>query len=228
MFLLFCVLTAAFAPAPNAQEVLCGEVIVELEPVYGLIVDEKYPLDKDEACRRALEEAAYLFSAQIYGWSFHYDIGERARGIAEEYKLIPQGSLPWGDPALKVREARFNEDRLEVWIDYRPKEAQLKRLLAWKQGRARTAQALGYCPLGVIPPSEESSLWLAIRKAALEDAARAAVREMLRGSERNRPKEAAGFISLQAFPRFFMSSGRWVCSARFLAGISEIIPFAAY
>jgi hypothetical protein len=70
--------------------------------------------------------------------------------------------------------------------------------------------------------------WLDIRSAALKDAARAAVREMLRGSERNRPQEASGFISLASFPRFYVDSGQWAASARFRVQINEIIPFAAY
>ncbi|MDR1950413.1 MAG: hypothetical protein LBQ38_13565, partial [Spirochaetaceae bacterium] len=70
--------------------------------------------------------------------------------------------------------------------------------------------------------------WLKIRRAGLEDAARAAVRAVLRGSERNRPKEARGFIGLAAFPDYFMDSGHWAASARFRIEITEIIPFAAY
>jgi hypothetical protein len=39
----------------NGQEVLRGEVRIELEPIYGFFVDEKYPLDTEPAYRRALE-----------------------------------------------------------------------------------------------------------------------------------------------------------------------------
>jgi hypothetical protein len=69
---------------------------------------------------------------------------------------------------------------------------------------------------------------MSIRKAGLEDAARSAIRAMLRGSERNRPKEASGFISLAAFPNYFMDGGHWAAAARFRVEITEIIPFAAY
>jgi hypothetical protein len=89
----------------------------------------------------------------------------------------------------------------------------------------RSAQATGYCPIH--GPSPDSG-WLDIRNAALKDAARAAVRHMLRGSERNRPKEATGFISLASFPRFYVDSGRWAGEARFRVQINEVIPFAAY
>ena len=207
------------------QEVLRGEIKVELEPIYGAYVDEKYPLDTDTAYRRALEEAAMFFSAQIYGWSFHYDVGERARGIAEEFELTPLGEIRWGDPGLCVTHARFENRILSVWMDYRPTESQCRRLEMWRMGNVRSAQAVGYGPLG--GPVEISG-WLDIKKKALEDSARAAVRAMLQGSERNRPKEVTGFISLQTFPAYSIDSGRWAAQARFRVEIKEIIPFAAY
>jgi hypothetical protein len=117
-----------------AQEVLRGEVRVGLEPIFGFYVDEEYPLDKETAYRRALQEAALFFSAQIYGWSFYYDVGERARGIEEVFELNPLGEIRWGDPRLYVTHANFETWELEattlrfsaflsVWMDYRPTDA---------------------------------------------------------------------------------------------------------
>jgi len=209
----------------GAQEVLRGEVKVELEPIYGAYADEEYPLDTDTAYRRALEEAAMFFSAQIYGWSFHYDIGERARGIADKFELTPLGEIRWGDPGLSVTHARFDNRILSVWMDYRPTDSQRRRIEMWTMGTVRSAQAVGYGPLG--GPVEISG-WLAIKKTAMEDSARAAVRAILQGSERNRPKEASGFISLQTFPSYWMDAGRWAAQARFRVDIKEIIPFSAY
>jgi hypothetical protein len=224
-FPLVCVVAVCALFPLYGQDVLRGEITVELEPVYGAFVDEVYPLDIDTASRRALEEAALFFSAMIYGWAFNYDIGERARGIAEEFELESLGSIPWGDRGLRVTNAAVREGRLSIWADYRPRADQARRMRAWKAGTVRSAQAIGFGPLG---GPEEVSLWFSIKKSALEDAARAALRAMLRGSERNRPKEARGFISLSAFPSYFMDSGRWACSARFRVEIREIVPFSAY
>jgi hypothetical protein len=219
-----------------AQEVLRGEVRVELEPIFGSYIDEEYPLDKETAYRRALQEAALFFSAQIYGWSFHYDVGERARGIKEVFELNPLGEIRWGDPGLNVTHANFENwesqptsyrfaSFLSAWMDYRPTDSQRRRLEMWQKGNIRFAQAVGYSYTG--GPMEDTT-WLAIKKNALEDSARAAVRAMLQGSERNRPKEVTGFISLESFPSFFMDSGRQAAQARFKVEITEIIPFSAY
>ena len=70
--------------------------------------------------------------------------------------------------------------------------------------------------------------WITIKQTALEDAARSAIRTMLRGSERNRPKAAEGFISLAEFPSFWMDAGQWAARGRFRVSITEVVPFAAY
>jgi len=222
-----------------AQDVLRGEVRVELEPIFGAYVDEEYPLDKEAAYRRALQEAAMYFSAQIYGWSFYYDVGERARNIEEKLELTPLGEIRWGDPGLYVTHANFqNRDFetttqrfaafLSAWMDYRPTDAQRRRLEMWQKGNIRPAQAIGYSSIGAIRDSAKEPYWLVIKKNALEDSARAAVRAMLQGSERNRPKEVTGFICLESFPFFYIDSGRQAARARFRVEITEIVPFAAY
>ena len=210
----------------SAQDVLRGEVKIELEPTYGAYLEEQIPsLDAETGYRRALDLASYFFSAQIYGWSFYYDVGERARGIAEELELTPLGEILWGDPGLFVTDTSAQNRVISVWMDYRPSEAQTRRLQMWKMGNIRTAQAIGYTPLdGPVATSN----WFQVREKALEDAARAAIRAMLQGSERNRPKEVTGFISLESFPAFWMTGGRLAVQARFRVEIKEIVPFAVY
>jgi len=209
----------------HTQDVLRGEVRIEREPILGGLVDAVYPLDDEAAYQRALEQAAIFFAGQIYGWSFHYDIGERARGIAEEFELTPLGDIPWGDPQLFVTHAHFDDMQLSVWLDYRPSPAQHNRLQMWNAGSIRSAQAIGY---EAMVAWGEDVQWRTLRENALKDAARSAVRNMLRGSERNRPKQVTGLISLQSFPSFWIDSGRWAVRARFRVEIQEIIPFAVH
>jgi hypothetical protein len=206
------------------QYVIRGEVFVDFEPIYAGHIDSEYPLDIPTAGRRALDEAALFFSSMIYGWSFNYEVGERARQIAEILELEPVALIQAGDPALKVTDTEIRDNRFRLWADYHLSDAQQRRMQVWRSGTVRNAQAVGYGPSFI----EEYPGWLELKKTALEDAARAAIRAMLRGSERNRPKEAAGFISLAAFPRYFVDGGRWAVSARFRVQITEIIPFSVY
>jgi len=208
----------------NHQQVIRGEVFVDLEPIYAGHIDEEYPLDIPTAGRRALEELALFFSGMIYGWSFNYEVGERARRIDEILELEPVGTIRFGDPAMRVTDTEVRDMRLRVWADFHLSDAHQRRMQIWRSGTIRNAQAIGFSPSHL----EEYPGWLAVKKMALEDAARAALRAMLQGSERNRPKEATGYIALASVPRFFIDGGRWAASARFRVQINEIVPFAVH
>ncbi|MCL2192923.1 MAG: hypothetical protein FWB78_05970 [Treponema sp.] len=233
-FLLLALLAAWHPLAAAAQqrdfgvhpEIIRGEVWVDLEPIHGDRPDEEFPLSPQTASRRALQEAALYFSAMIYGWSFRYEIGERARGIPEDFgQLEPMGEIRWGDPRLAVTDVQVHDTRVRIWADYHMSGSQQRRIQTWRMGTVRNAHATGFSPL--YGPYLDST-WLDIRYAALTDAARIAVREMLRANERNRPREASGFISLATFPRFYVRSGQLVASARFRVQITEVVPFAVH
>jgi len=226
-FLLLSVFTSLGAQGlewGNHHYIIRGEVYVDLEPIYAGHIDEEYPLDKSAAGRRALEESALFYSAMIFGWTFSYVPGERARRINENIDLDLIDSIQFGDPALYVTDTFTENMRLKVWTDYHLSESHQRRISVWRTGTIRNAQATGYSPSYL----EEYPGWLEVKKMALEDAARAALRAMLRGSERNRPREVTGFISLASFPRFYIDAGRWAASARFRVQVTEVIPFAAY
>ena len=216
VFALYLAGASALAAQPlSAPEVLRGEVKIELEQVRGFTVEETRFLPQAEARQAALEEAARYFGAMIYGWSFRYVAGERARNIAEELELEPLGTVESGDPRLEAADWQFADFNLYLWADYRPAGVQRYRLAKWKAGSARSVQGYGQSPL------ED-------KQKALEDAARAAIRAMLRGAERNRPREVTGYISLAAFPRYWLDKGQWMTQGRFYVEIQKIRPFDAY
>ncbi|MCA1949261.1 MAG: hypothetical protein LDL24_01705 [Treponema sp.] len=206
------------------QTVLRGEVRVDLEPVYIQYIEEPYPLDTKTAQKRALEEAALYFGAMIYGWAYDYEIGEKARAIPEQFELKNQGTIPFGDEKLFATDALLEGSYLFVWMDYRPDPSQERRIKQWKSGTINKVQAIGNGPLA----GPGAAGWLDGKKQALEDAARAAVRSLLRGTERNRPKHSTGFVALAAFPRYWMDAGRWQCGATFYIEVIDISPFPAY
>jgi hypothetical protein len=225
LFFAFCLpLAAQDREQGQHMYVIRGEVHVDMEPIYGGHVDTEYPLNVNTAARRALEEAALFYSAMIYGWSFNYEVGERARRIEEKLDLENVAQIKAGDPSLRVTETEIRNSHLWVWTDYHLSELQQLRMQTWRSGMIRSAQGLGYAPASM----DEYPGYLEIKKTALEDAARSALRQMLRGSERNRPKEVTGFISLATFPRFFVDGGRMAAAARFRVQIETIIPFAVY
>jgi len=225
--LFFSLFYSVFAQATESgqhQYVIRGTVSVDLENIYAGFVDEEYPLTPQTAGKRALEEASLFFSAMIHGWSFSYEVGEKARKIEENLELKPEGVIQFGDPALVVTDSEIKDMQLIIWADYHLTEAMQKRMQVWRTGMIRNAQGIGYAPSSF----ETYPGWIAVKQLALEDSARAAIRAALRGSERNRPKHVTGYISLATFPRYYIESGRWAVSARFRMQITEIRPFAVY
>jgi len=224
LFAAICSLFAQGSEAANHELVIRGEVYIDLEPMYIGHIDEEYPLNAQTAGQRALDELSLFFSAMVYGWAFNYEIGERARGITENFELEQLGVIQRSDPAMRVTDTSVSNSQLRVWADYQLNDAQRRRMNVWRTNIVRNAQAVGYGPSAI----DEYPGWFALKKMALEDAAKNALRVMLQGSERNRPKEVNGFISLASFPRYYIESGRWAVSARFRVQVTDIIPFAAY
>jgi hypothetical protein len=212
-------------PVLNAQEVLRGSIRIDLEQMYGPNIYTPYPLDAETVRFQALEEARLFYSAMIYGWSFHYEVGEQARGIAEELELELQGEVDFGDPALFATDAEFRDMFFSLWTDYRLSDIQKRRVGMWRASQVRNLQARGRDPLG---DSITGMEWPAIKRKTLEDAARSGLRTVLRGTERNRPKTVQGYIALAEFPRYYFDEGRLAVSARFRVDIREIVPFGAY
>jgi hypothetical protein len=213
------------ASGTGAQETLRGMVRVDLEPVYAREMDVPYPLDLATSRRRALEEASLNFAGMIYGWSFDYDIGEAARKIPERFDLVSLGSVLFGDPRLSATDGEVRDARFYLWSEYRADANQARRLAVWRGAPYKSVQARGAGPLSGWSDAES---WAEGKQAALEDAARAAVRSLLRASERNRPKEARGDLALADFPLYSIQAGRWSVSAKFKIHVRELVPFAAH
>jgi hypothetical protein len=208
-----------------SQESLRGGVCVELEPVYAQFLGAPYPLDSAAANIWAIEDAAFAFSGMIYGWSFVYEPGEKARGLQEYLELTALGKVLPEDTKLEITDANIKDGLFYLYANYPLDEAQKNRIVRWKSAEVFTTQSIGYGPLqgyeGVVSREQ-------IKEGALKDAMNKAIRKKLRLTERNRPRTASGFIALSKFPVYRMQNGLWAASAEFRIEIKDIIPFAAY
>jgi hypothetical protein len=222
--LLFAVFAVMFCARAFAED-LRGEVSVEMEPVYALFLGVPYPLDGETASRWAREDAAAAFSGMIYGWSFVYEPGERARSIPESLELEARGEVQAGDSELSVTDTAVRDGVFYMTADYPLDHARQNRMRQWRSAAVSRVQATGYGPLqgwaGVTDRRQ-------IKEAALQDAMKKAVRQKIRLTERNRPRAVTGLIALSKFPLYRMNNGQWAATAEFRIEITETIPFAAY
>jgi hypothetical protein len=205
------------------QEALRGMVMVNSEPVWETLADEagsaqrgKYPLSRRDTRLAALAAAIGYFSGMIYGWEYEYAVGEKARNVEDGFEWTLLGELPFADvrmtPADSVQEGTI----YRLWSDYDLDTAQTARRGAWMGGQLRSMHARGRAGL-----DEE-------QHDALRDAAKQAVRSLVRGIERERPRTIRGRIALAKFPFITIADGEWTASAQFFVEIREIEKYQGY
>ncbi|GMO47994.1 MAG: hypothetical protein Ta2B_30100 [Termitinemataceae bacterium] len=214
-----------FCQSVFSQEVLRGEICVELEPVYAIDLGVSSPIDNSTAVRWALEDAQSAFSGMIYGWSFEYTPPNKARQIEESLDLTGLGLVQFGDEKMLVSDVRKENDLFFVWVDYQLNDMQKKRLTAWNSHAAFNANSQGY---GALMGEAGITDRRDIKKGALEDAVKKAILAKLRLLYKNRPLRASGYISLSKFPIFRLKSGRWSCVASFRIEITGIENYSAF
>ncbi|MDR2602430.1 MAG: hypothetical protein LBC53_08290 [Spirochaetaceae bacterium] len=220
IFLFFTVLNLA-----AAQDALRGEVRIDSEPVYALEFGVELPLSAAGALKWAAEEAALSYSAMIYGWNFDYKIGDASRSIAEDFNLTPNGAVNPSGANLKMETPVKEGGYFLIWSDYKLTKDQALRFASWKTAGIREVQSSGS---GALTGKAGNDSFVMVKRAALEDAAKNAVRAALRDKYTNRPKNARGKAALSAFPVYRIEGGRWEASARFRVKLEETGGYGVY
>jgi hypothetical protein len=220
-FLRCCVILLLAARAGYAQEMLRGRVTVDAEPVWVTLArndDAKpeYPLSEPSIQRAALSAAIGYFSGMVYGWAFEYEVGEKARNLADAFEWTPLGELPFGDARMLPSDSVREGSLFHLWADYEMDASQTARRNAWLGGQLRQVNARGRAGLRDT------------QQDALREAAKQAARSLVRGIERERPKSVRGRIALAAFPVITLAEGEWVASAKFFIEIQEVRKFHGY
>lgn len=188
-----------------------------------------------EAARAILEEARWVFGAMVWGFEFSYTPSDRARAIGERFELRPRLAPVWGS-----RDFRFGKPRLEGSVVIAPVEWNLDPSAraehqAWRGSRYASGQGLGYARFDLeADPSEAAGDGgplpqpVAARRAAMADAARAALRAYLSGVVHNKPREVRGAFALAEVPRMSLREGRWIAQVRVRIRVDEILAYGGY
>ncbi len=202
----------------SSAEYLEGEFWVELEPFVSAEGDE-YPLSRETALRRLLEEARYSFSGMVYGFTFEYVPSDRSRQVEERFVLRPLAEIPWGDRALKVRETRVQDTRLYARIRYDLAEFQVLRLAGWDSNTIPVDRGEG-----------RKNLFLGYREKlrAVEDAVRNGILGHLRARHFNRPREAKGDVLLTAVPRVSIREGAYEAVVGIRLVVRDLEPYRLF
>jgi hypothetical protein len=205
-------------PAEGQDRVLYVRPWCELQP-FATVGSDEYPLSKQTAAARVLEEGRVLFSAMVYGYTFLYTPSDAARKVAERFELVPVAEIPWGAVGVSVMETMEEDGRLYARLSYVLSGSELKRRESWES--SAVAKSAG---------SGEGSLFKGYRDkiTALDNAIKNAIREYLRTRILNKPREIRGEVILWEDPRTIVRAGVYVTTAAVKLRVTEIVPYRIF
>jgi hypothetical protein len=213
--LLMLLFAAALAPADDR---LFIRPWVELEPLVR--IDEGvYPIPVPVAQRQLLEEGRRLLSGMVYGWTFTYIPGDRARHVQESFILTPVAQIPWGSPRLVVRETEVRDQKLWARLSYSMSSEEALRRASWESNTAALSTGRGKALANAGPPG---------KGASLEDAIRDAIRLSLDTRYVNKPRQISGELVLWEDPQTNVHSGVYSTVAKVKLLVRELIPYRIF
>ena len=213
LLVLTMVAQGAFA-TPTRHDV---ELWVELQPIAG--EPDPAPISRDEAARRLLEEARFVFAGMLYGFEFRYVPRDRERDVAEEFVLSPIAEIPWGGEQLTILDIRHEENLMYGRLRYTLAAHEETRRDAWSRSSVAKAAGSGNAP---------RILGTGAKQSAIEDAIRNAVHEYLRARVYNKPREITGRLVLSAAPRVILRNGEYQATVQVKLVVRDLRSYAVY
>jgi len=203
--LLFLLLGGGFFPA-FGQTILNEEFWYEYQPEIWLWDAEKAhnpipdlrSFTQDELFQRILEEARYVLSGMVYGFTFSYTPYDKSRKVEEEFLLEPYQWIQKGDPNLSVVGVRVEGTRVYVRVRYALVEFQEAWYRGLRSNVLPSASGFGQAPFYQGPEG---------RMRAVQEGIKNAIREYARTVMYNKPHTLKGLVVLDAAPRMMMDSG---------------------
>ncbi|OQX29841.1 MAG: hypothetical protein B0D92_01680 [Spirochaeta sp. LUC14_002_19_P3] len=165
---------------------------------------------QEAAIKQLLEDARWAFSGMLYGFNILWKPPSPERNIKETLEIQLIGTIPRGDPRLKVISTVWEDDILYVLLEYQMDETQQRRLEAWR------SQALPFAAgSGTGDIFEEQPY-----RTAMEQAIREAMRSYFRARYYSRPRLIQGKAGLLDFPK----AGFWQASIQASVKLALDIP----
>ena len=190
---------------------------MENAPVFGDINrDEQAEAQREEAkIKELLDEAVFVYSGMIYGFTFTYTPSDLRRGVAEEFSITPAATIQYGDPAMRARSTRKEEARTIVRLEYRCEERHRTWLNFWSSSAFPVIAGAGAGSNPVILGAET-------RREAIEQAVKESVRSYMRGRIHNKPRSISGNFVFTEPPVIRYSAGLYTATVRMKVDIADV------
>jgi len=209
-----------FAQTPSVVQNIRVPLWAELDAYPELAA----ALDKDagryEYPQQEIKQVApFLINGMVYGWTFSYTPGDKARGVEEQLEvteIMPQELIEGG---ITYVSPWIENNRLNYWCEYKRTPSQIQNYNLWNSIQNPMIHGRGYGQL--------SDGFEGIRNAA-KDALRDAIRIYYRNTIKNKPKEITGSVLIRDLPVLGITSGRYVINLDFFLECGRIVEYTVY
>ncbi len=180
------------------------------------------------------DEASYIFHGLIYGFQVVYRPPDRFHRQDETLLVIPEHIKIIRPEDLDIYHVSSQGDRYYYSIRKQLSSFESRRMEAWQQADKRTAQAYGAVPFAAAsgrdsdrdignnqdtsPQTLRPELMIQLRKAAVENAIKEAVRSYFRRILRNKPSQIRVNLALSDVPKIAIGSGELLAEVRLHIG----------
>lgn len=190
---------------------------VELEPFVRF--ESEYPISSEKATGWLLAEIRDLVSAMVYGWTFDWTPGDKARGVEDSFELTPIARIPAGTERLTILASEVADARLWARAQYRMNAAEALRRASWAGAAIDAATGSG---------SGNVMQGRAEKMTALSNAVKDAVRNHLHTRILNKPRRIKGEVVLWEDPEVGMWSGLYHAVAKVRLRVTEVVPYSIF
>lgn len=218
------ILTLLTASAlPGFAQDLSGDYYVhefwtELEPMV-FQQGQSGPLTRAEAVKQVLTEAQFVFSGELYGFTFTYIPPDPTRAVAGSFTLSPIAEIKWGDPHLRVLATRVEHTRFIAQVMYTLAPFQKSWKQIWDSNLFPTASGRG---------QGNYLLGFEQRIASYRNAVEDAIHAYLSARIFNRPRKVTGEVELTANPYTIIEAGRYVSTVNIKLKIGSVEPYSVF
>ncbi len=208
----------------SSARVSCAEMRLyvrpwcDLEPFVRVGVDE-YPLAREKAAERILEEARVLFSAMVYGYRFVYTPSDAARKVEERFELEPVAEIPWGARRVHILDTTEEDKRLYARLSCSLSDSEIKRRRSWESSAVEMSTGSG---------NGDLFKGYTDKITAFRNAVKDAVRNHLRARVLNKPREIRGEVVLWEDPRTIERAGEYRAMVKVKLQVSGIVPYRIF
>jgi len=194
-----------------------GEFWLQIEPY--MREGEIGPASNRVLVETLLKEVRWVISGMIYGFDFVYRPSDNKRAVEELFQAELKAEIPQGDPALRVRETRIEEDRVFLDIRYLLRGSQELMRRSWMSNTLPDCEGTGKGRYFTGPEEKIT---------AYKEGMKNAIREYLRARKYNKPKEIRGELLLYEIPRVIIKSGDYLAWVKIKLSIKEIKDYRVY